>query len=243
MGKAYLSKLAKPPLIEYLKEQGYDLFFVGNQRPGHPRFESNVDPRINTHADIYMCQLGVWEEAGLYMGDADELGAEYPADAIFNCVCTKDFFIHNLEHTNHDLADAAMIWRENLAFQSGERHGQTVAVNVKQAYTRCNLLPIDNSSFITSDAGIAKALEPTEADVLLIRPGHVLLPGYPYGFLPGTAGCIFTKAKEKVVLFNGDLSAHPDSKAILSFIQKRNIYPVWFRGYPLEDIGSILAVE
>ena len=96
MAKAYLSKLAKPPLIEYLKEQGYDLFFVGNQRPGQPRFESNVDVRISTHADIYMCQLGLWEEAGLYMGDADELGETYPKDAIFNAVCTKDFFIHNL---------------------------------------------------------------------------------------------------------------------------------------------------
>ena len=61
-------------------------------------------------------------------------------------------------------------------------------IHVKQGYTRCSLLPVDDRSFITSDAGIAKTLAEHDTDVLLIHPGHIHLPGFDYGFIGGTGG-------------------------------------------------------
>ena len=72
--------------------------------------------------------------------------------------------------------------------------------------------------------------------VLKIRPGQVLLPGYAYGFLGGTSGRIGDK-----IVFNGDLSAHPDFNVISAFIESRGLSCVYFKDYPLTDIGSIIV--
>ena len=72
-------------------------------------------------------------------------------------------------------------------------------------------------------------------DVLTIRPGYVELPGYDTGFIGGTSGRVGNE-----VIFNGDLSAHPDFPEIRDFIADRGIGLKYFIGYPLRDIGSII---
>ncbi|MCI6992376.1 MAG: hypothetical protein MR892_02860, partial [Clostridiales bacterium] len=77
--------------------------------------------------------------------------------------------------------------------------------------------------------------------------GHIKLRGFEYGFIGGTAGNIYVNSDDmqdqRAIVFNGDLSVHPDFHRISSFIRSRNILPVWFEDYALEDIGSILAIE
>ena len=90
---------------------------------------------------------------------------------------------------------------------------------------------------ITSDRGIEKALAPYPIDVLLIRPGHVVLPGFPLGFLGGASGLVGRR-----VVFHGDLLAHPDFLRIRRFIEERNKEAAWFSGFPLTDIGSIVTL-
>lgn len=124
-------------------------------------------------------------------------------------------------------------------------------VDVRQGYTRCMCLPVDNESFITSDEDIAKRLDLTGAKVLCIRPGHIDLPGFNYGFIGGCGGHVYEQIKgsdgsvryQRAMVFNGNLADHPDCEAITSFIKQRNIKPVYFDSYPLCDVGSILAVE
>lgn len=165
-------------------------------------------------------------------------------------------------------------------------------VDVPQGYTRCCLLPVDDTSFITSDNGIAKALIAAGADVLTIEQGHIQLTGFNYGFIGGCAGhimlpyqprhespdseqpchvhhCFGTNIScnssnfiritntsgisstdtadssanmRKTIIFNGNLSAHPDFEAITDFIIKHSIDIIYFENYPLTDIGSILAL-
>ena len=245
MKQVYLSKLAGKPLIEYLEKNGYKIRFVGPSGLSSVQTEPPVDDRISTHPDIYMCQLGLWENAGLFIGDSDKLGRRYPDNIIYNGVCTSDFFIHSAPHTSPDLVMAVMTWRAGLCCCEND----LAFINVKQGYTRCSCLPVDDRSFITSDRGIARALSLCDCDVLLIEPGHISLPGYNYGFIGGCGGAVFEcsssegRFRQKAIVFNGDLSAHPDFKKICSFISRRNIKPVYFDSYPLEDIGSILAVE
>jgi hypothetical protein len=108
-------------------------------------------------------------------------------------------------------------------------------------------LPVDNESFIVSDEGLAKPLEAQGASVLQIEEGHIRLDGFKHGFIGGCAGNIYVNSDEmtdqRAIVFNGDLSVHPDFEAITDFIKSRNILPVWFENYALEDIGSILAIE
>jgi hypothetical protein len=74
-------------------------------------------------------------------------------------------------------------------------------------------------------------------DVLMITPGHILLPGYDTGFIGGASGRI-----GDTVIFNGDLSAHPDSDRIIRFIEDRGLKVRWFPEWPLKDIGSIISI-
>ena len=61
------------------------------------------------------------------------------------------------------------------------------------------------------------------------------LPGYDTGFLGGTSGRVGDE-----IVFNGDLSAHPDFEAIKDFIRSRGLQIKYFESYPLRDIGSII---
>lgn len=267
MKQAYISRLAGRPLAEYLASQDYNINYVteiglvsGNTThpekflciPSEKKYR--VDPRIATHPDIYMCQLGLWDEAGIFMGDREKLGPVYPSDIIYNAVCTRDYFIHYIQKTDEDLMDSVMMWRKDLAFsgilKAGENkfahvpdEEQMQIVGVSQGYTRCTCLPVDNKSFITSDRGLADILSNQGASVLLIEQGHIVLPGFDYGFIGGCAGSIYVKPHERAIVFNGDLAAHPNFSEIVEFIQCRNILPIWFDDYPLEDIGSILITE
>ncbi|MCF0143846.1 MAG: hypothetical protein HUJ79_01845 [Firmicutes bacterium] len=268
MKKAYVSRKAGKSLVAYLAEQGYEIntvteYGIVNQHTSnidralgieehedgtmHATRPIHVDPRISTHPDIYMCQLGLWSEAGIFFGDPDKLGLKYPDYSIYNAVCTKNYVLHLLEKTDPDLANAMLTWRQELAYAGREENQETKILGVRQGYTRCMCLPVDNDSFIVSDEGLAIPLEDQGAHVLLISKGHIKLDGFDSGFIGGCGGHIYVNTdgmtNQRAIVFNGDLSVHPDFKAITDFIKSRNILPVWFEDYGLEDIGSILAIE
>lgn len=228
MNKIYLSALAGKPLIEYLNDNGYDTVFVTGTTDLSA--DSPVYREIITHADIYMCQLGLWENSKIFMGNTAELKSHYPGNVIYNALCTEKYFIHNFKYTSPALLAEASAYRDFAGL---------IKVNVRQGYTRCCCLPVNEDSFITSDAGIAKALKSAGADVLSISPGHISLPGFDYGFIGGCGGNIIVNKKHTIVI-NGNLKAHPDYEKIADFIKVRDIKLVFFEEYPLEDIGSIL---
>ena len=220
MKKVYLSSQAHPALTSYLTNSGYAIEVVNHEG-------ITYDP-VSTHPDIFMCRLGVWEKVKIFPGNLKKLTPSYPGNIIYNAVCTKKYFIHNLKYTDPHLLAAAKDWKSALTL-----------VDVPQGYTRCCCLPVDEASFITSDHGIEKSLSAAGADVLLIEKGHITLPGFDYGFIGGCAGHI----ADRMILFNGDLSAHPDYKKMTAFINERGIDISYFEDYPLTDIGSIITAE
>ena len=220
MKDVYLSENAGDPLIEFLNYHEFTLHFMNGEH-------TPVYREVSTHADIHMCQLGLWGKARLFMGHTEKLGKSYPENIIYNAVCTSGFFIHNLRYT-----DAALL---SQAMKTSRQK-----VHVPQGYSRCCCLPVDDNSFITSDAGIAKALSACNAHVLFIQKGHILLPGFDYGFIGGCAGHFSIDGK-RTIIFNGDLSSHPDYRKIAAFIRDREVEIIYFDSYPLEDIGSILT--
>lgn len=222
MKKVYLSNAAHPALTSYLTQLGYAIELVYHEGVTY-------DP-VSSHPDIFMCRLGVWEKPYIFPGNSDKIQPKYPGNVIYNAVCTGKYFIHNLKYTDPELLATAKSWKKDL-----------ILIDVPQGYTRCCCLPVDDNSFITSDEGIAKALVSTSAEVLLIEKGSIALPGFDYGFIGGCGGHLLIDGK-KTIIFNGDLSAHPDYHKMANFIHERNIDIIYFEDYPLTDIGSILAL-
>jgi len=174
---------------------------------------------VSSHPDIYMCSMG--SDNPVFFGEPSKIGSKYPANIIYNAACTGKFFLHNLKYTDPELLKSA---------------SEMELINVPQGYTKCNTLIVDEDSIITSDEGIAKSCS-HKMNVLLVSPGHIKLQGFSYGFIGGASGRI-----DNTIYFNGDLSSHPDHKKITDFIKARDLDIKYFSEYPLEDIGSIIAL-
>lgn len=225
MLKKYLSGNASPQLIEYLKD--YDLRFVDSQ--------DIVSSGISDHADVFYCRLGCQDEAEVLAAEPTELAPGYPAEAAFNAACTGRYFIHKTDITSPRLLAAAKAADMEL-------------IDVRQGYCKCSTVIVDEDSIITYDKAIAAPCEAAGMSVLLVSPGHVMLRGYDTGFIGGASGrcdwpadaCGASGRCESEIIFNGDLTAHPDYEAIVEFIEDRGLTCHWFRDYPLTDIGSII---
>ena len=251
---AYISKNAYDETKDLIRQNGYNIIEVN--------FPSRVSKPVCTHPDIYMCKIefpNINNNSRFFSGDITKLGNKHPGEAIYNACATGKYFVHNLKISDSKILD----WAEQNALEF---------VDVPQGYTRCNLLPVGPSNFITSDRGIFKAMSKSGADVLLISNNNISLPGYDYGFLAGCAGIISSNldlenpnseqafsdygfslssiygvseisSEKYTVLFNGDLSAHPDFKKIIDYISNCGLNALWVRGKKLADIGSILCTE
>ena len=236
MNIIFVSEKANPILLDYLALQGL-VVTVGAI--------AKTDPAVSSHPDICMCRIGdrlimapaflsaasateagrtvIIRDPRFSVGDTSPYGA-YPGDIPYNAACFGRFFMHSLKHT-----DPAVL--QHAAEKS------LTPINVRQGYTKCNTVIVDDSSIITSDRGIALAAGRHGIDVLEIAPGHVRLDGHPCGFLGGASVRIGSQ-----VVFNGDLSRHPDFEAICGFIALRGLQTLFFEEYTLEDIGSVIVL-
>ncbi|WP_425756908.1 DUF6873 family GME fold protein [Ihubacter sp. rT4E-8] len=215
MNKIYIAKDANIRLKEYLNDTGYCLEFVAS--------EGIVDKAISNHPDVFLCKMGIEQNAPIFFAAKEDLGKDYPAEAAFNAACTGKYFIHNLNITN-----------EKLLFAAKEMG--MILVDVRQGYTKCSVVIVDETSLITYDEGIIKACSKfPDISVLRVAPGFVRLDGYDTGFIGGASGRV-----GKEIIFHGDLFGHPDFSAIVDFIEKRGLTCKWFPQFKLTDIGSIL---
>jgi len=115
---------------------------------------------------------------------------------------------------------------------------KTKHVLVNQGYAKCSIVPVNKKSIITSDKGIKDAWERSGGKALLIRPGHVKLPGYKSGFIGGTTG-----VTKRSVFFVGRLTFHPDAQAMRDFINKAGKNIIELYDGPLYDVGGVYLFE
>lgn len=210
MSTIYLSETANPLLIEYLEQQGHTISII--------EMSDITYPPVSSHPDIYMCSIGPGRP--VYFGCSEKIGSKYPDNIIYNAACTGRFFIHTLKYTDLELIK---ILPETLEY-----------IDVPQGYTKCNTLIVDENSIITSDVGIYNSCY-GKLEVLLIEKGYIKLQGFDYGFIGGASGRVGS-----TIIFNGDVTLHPDYEKIAAFIEDRDLKIKYFTEYPLEDIGSII---
>ncbi len=212
MSRVYLSHRACPELTEYLRRRGHTLCLIED--------DARYGPGVEAHADLRMCKMGF---SGPVLTAKPPSLPSYPQNAAMCALILDGFLIHRL-----DITDASIL---KYCRECGYRE-----INVRQGYTRCSCVPVDGRSVITSDPGIFAALSRvSELQVLKIREGFVTLPGFDTGFIGGASG---TGGGE--LLFNGDLSRHPDFEAIRDFVASRGVKMRYFPGAELCDIGSLI---
>lgn len=151
------------------------------------------------------------------------LAPKYPDNIFLNGVNLKDFFIHNLKHTDENLLSE--IQNKNL-------------INIKQGYSKCSVAIVSDKALITSDIGIYNTLKPYPIDVLLIPSGDITLPDLPFGFIGGACGLI----SNDTLAFFGDLKYHSYKDDIENFLLKHNVKPLYLSDSKLIDRGSILTI-
>lgn len=201
----YVSEKADDKLISYL---------AGLDRVSIVKSTDAVYPQVSSHPDIYMCSL----EGKIISAEEGELSYRYPGNCRFNAACTGKYLIANMDIISPRLREAASSYE---------------FIHVRQGYAKCSIACIDETHIITSDEGIYRACR-DRLDVLKIRSGHILLPGFDYGFIGGACGRIGDE-----IIFSGRVSDHPDGEKIYEFISGTGLEIKEF-DYPLTDIGSII---
>jgi len=193
---------------------------------------------ISGHPDVFCCQVGdvlvvsptlpekytsKFTEKGIkWIYGSKPTGMTYPESAGYNAVVTDKFLIHNLLLTDSLIKTTA---------------GKRKQINVKQGYTRCNLLAMPGDVFITSDTGIFKALVHEGYDVLNVDPEGIVLEGFPNGFIGGVCGVEGDK-----VFIAGSLSKYKEGGKIREFLSCYALTPVELYDGELIDGGSILFI-
>lgn len=227
----FLSETAHPVVIDYMKSRGEIVLIPKDDR---------LDKRIASHADLVLSivdhTLILDENASKsifrrldalgvpYVTGYSRLASDYPHDIAYNAVVTEKHLIHRLDHS------------DPLLLQHSKSKGKQL-IFVRQGYTRCSTVVVGKESIITSDRGIYEATK-DDMRVLPVQPGHVLLEGFETGFLGGASASL-----EDAIVFHGDLSKHPDFDKIQDFIESEQKKLVYFKDFPLTDIGSILVYE
>jgi hypothetical protein len=189
---------------------------------GHPDiFFCHVNGRWIVAPNLPMTYTAMLEERKInfVMGELP-VGDSYPDSARYNAVSTKKNLFHNFRYTDSTITEIA---------------GDLDLVHISQGYSRCNLLPLGNDCFITSDEGIFRVLNNYKFDVLLVNPTGILLPGFKHGFFGGAAGII----EDKVFLI-GNLDHFADGEKIRRHLAKNHYRVIELYDGPLFDGGSLL---
>lgn len=155
-----------------------------------------------------------------------ELGSKYPTDVLLNAA---------------PMGDALFCYPKAVAAEILACYAPERIIAVKQGYTKCNLLPVDERSLITEDPSIASAARNQGFSVLQVPSGHVSLPGYDTGFLGGcTSFAPYQRVNE--IFFCGDLDQHPQAEEIIQFCKQRQREPISLGDFPLLDVGTIFLI-
>ncbi|HHY81863.1 MAG TPA: hypothetical protein GX505_04185 [Clostridiales bacterium] len=154
------------------------------------------------------------------------LEGNYPNDIAYNVARIGDFALHNTAYTDPVVRDLLLSLGVKL-------------VHVNQGYSKCSAAILNEHALITSDKGMAAAARKCGFDVLLIRPGYIMLKGMNYGFIGGTCG--MTGPDE--LFFAGDIEQHPDYPQICDFAAKHGKRIQAYKGKNLTDIGSIIPLK
>ncbi len=168
-----------------------------------------LDNPVSTHADMLVFSLGkrifcyedyydnnkkifdVAENDGYEIIKIPPIASsKYPNDIALNVLKIGNAVCANLKYTAKEILDYA----SELGYE---------LIDVKQGYSACSTLVLDDNNAITADKSIFDALSKAGKQVALISEGGIKLEGYSYGFIGG-ASCVIGDN----IYFFGDIKKH-----------------------------------
>lgn len=155
----------------------------------------------------------------------DNIGTNYPDNIALNAALVGNKLLC-LEIGLHPTV-------KDFCYKSGIK-----IINVKQGYTKCSTLIINENSIITDDISIQKASLKEDIDVLLVEKGDIYLNETNYGFIGGASTVI-----GDTVYFFGDINRHRNANKILEYLDKKNMKVECINKYQLKDIGGIITLD
>ena len=184
-------------------------------------------PSISSHPDIFFFCKDERHCESVICAPDNSIGNKYPDTCRFNAVGVGNILIHNLQYTDKKILD---LYR-NLSTKS-------VQINVNQGYTRCNLLALNETNYITSDLGIKRVLEEHNFNVFYVDPHQITLPGQKYGFFPGCCGLV-----DDNLVVCGSISRLKECKELRKFVRRNGMKIIELYNGELIDVGSIFFVR
>ena len=168
-----------------------------------------LDTPVNTHADmlVFVLDKRVFCYEDYYTINKDIFNvaekdgykivkispppsAKYPNDISLNVLKMGNLICGNLKYVAKDII--------NYALERGYS-----LIDVKQGYSACSTLVLDENIAITADKSIFNALSRAGKSITLVDEGCIRLDGYNYGFIGG-ASCVVGDS----VCFFGDIKNH-----------------------------------
>ena len=197
-----------------------------------------LDTPVASHADMLICKLQdtIFTYRDYYYNNVELFSEieksykvvkvegckrEYPNDIKLNVLVIGKRIFGKLDFLADEIVDFAM------------KNGYTLH-NVKQGYSACSTLVINEKAAITSDLGIYNSLIAEEINALLVTTESIILNGYNCGFIGGTGGVF-----GNVAYFFGDIKMHPDYIKINNFLKEHNCTVVPVLGGGVYDFGGI----
>lgn len=154
-----------------------------------------------------------------------ELGTLYPFDCPFNNFRLKRALVCGMsaDHIIKSFAD----------------YDEHRIIYVKQNYTKCCCVIVNEEAVITSDIYIGKALRENGFDVLVVEDvDDIKLNGYSHGLIGGCSG----KVSDNLIVFTGDLNLYRFGDDIRDFCRNYKVDCLSLSHKPLYDYGGILPV-
>jgi len=226
----FIDKKAPEQAKETLKKYGEVIEF----------FSENICyEAISGHPDIFMTQVTgrlivapnlpkvfqelLTEKKIVFSVGEKPVGNKYPETSFYNAVVTEKYLIHQTLQTDDSIQLKCL---------------QKTKISVKQGYTRCNLIALNDQKMITSDQGIYQQLSKNGIDVLFVDPRGIVLPTFDHGFFGGTCSISGNK-----LFITGNLRYFSEGKNVRSFIEDAGTEIVELYKGPLFDGGGIFFVE
>ena len=216
---------------EFQKKTGFDVLALNEY--------SALDAPVSSHADMLLCvidnnvfcyneyynkNISIFEKIEKkynVIKIEKECLNEYPNDVALNVLIIGKTIFSRLDSTAREIIEYA----KNNGYK---------LVNVKQGYTCCSTLVLNEKSAITSDVGIYNTLKKEGYNALLVSNEVIELKGYNCGFIGGVGGVY-----SNTVYFFGDISMHPEYEKISSFLEENNCKIISILSGGVYDFGGI----
>ena len=198
-----------------------------------------LDKRVAFHPDMQFIDFGsdvfilkgseylieIFKSLGKTIHITSQPNSQYPYDVLCNGKLIKNNFVCNKKTIFCGILEYAIKKEYNV-------------IDVKQGYTGCSILAVNESTVITGDAGLDRILPSKGLISIFVDNRGITLPGYSNGFIGGSGGFY----GDYYACLTGVLNSNEDMKQIENAFISNGVKLVTLTDEPMIDVGGIIPI-